>query len=112
MQVSGLLDANTVSNALSGLGDVTHIFHCAYLTCGSDQHKDAVDNLALCKNVVEAIESAQGSGGQGSFALHRAIAMLMGGVRGKRLPVAEERMHVSSSSAHPAHLAVNVLHCS
>lgn len=64
MQVTDLLDANAVSTALSQLPDVTHIFHCAYLTSGSDQHKDAVDNLALLKHVVEAIEAAQSSGRQ------------------------------------------------
>eukprot|EP00883_Tetradesmus_obliquus_P006071 jgi/Sobl393_1/1653/SZX78613.1 len=68
VQVTDLLDANAVSTALSQLPDVTHIFHCAYLTSGSDQHKDAVDNLALLKHVVEAIEAAQSSdGGSGKL---------------------------------------------
>lgn len=62
LQVDDLLDANAVSSALQGLPGVTHIFHCAYLTSGSDQYKDAVDNLALLKHVVEAVEASQRSG--------------------------------------------------
>jgi hypothetical protein len=60
--VADLLDARAVSSALSGLSDVTHIFHCAYLTSGSDQYQDATDNLALLQHVVEAVDAAQAAG--------------------------------------------------
>jgi hypothetical protein len=63
--VADLLDPNAVSSALRGLSDVTHIFHCAYLTSGSDQYKDATDNLALLKHVVEAVEAAQAAAVKG-----------------------------------------------
>lgn len=58
-QVSGLLDAEAVQQALQGLGNVTHIFHCAYLTSVNDQHKDVVDNLAMLSNVIEGVEAGE-----------------------------------------------------
>lgn len=41
-QVDSLLDSNAVRSKVSKLADVTHIFHCAYMTTGSDQYKDSM----------------------------------------------------------------------
>jgi hypothetical protein len=55
IQVSDLLDPKVCQASLSSVTRVTHLFHCAYLT-RSDHYTDAVDNLALMKNVLDVVE--------------------------------------------------------
>lgn len=59
VRVGNLLDGNVAKADLAHCKDVTHIFHCA-LAWTNDLYKDAEENLALLKNVVEGVEASSG----------------------------------------------------